>query len=383
MEDRLIEIDVLQPPTDVALDDAEGAYVVVWAGPRPLDAHWVRPVGGRIDPAWLKVMVWKYRGAGSEREPPAQGFQPLATVVVMTFRHEAQLPAILAALEAQAYGDFEIVVVDNAPQQSSAPAVVERFARARCVAEPREGIRYARNTGVQAARGEVVAFIDDDCTPQRDWLANLVSGLREPEVACCTGLVLPRRLQTRAQWLLEMRGGFNRGFERKVYSVENPEAQRLHLPLHAWQCGSGANMVFRKSTLAAVGGFNEMLPAAEEIDAFFRLLRRGRKIVYEPMAAIRHDYPETYAGLQRRMYDWGRGHISYLLHVAANDPEYRQAAREDIANWFSYQGRQRLWPQLRGKDPFPLGLTLREVYGGAEAFAGFWLRRLRARLGGR
>jgi cellulose synthase/poly-beta-1,6-N-acetylglucosamine synthase-like glycosyltransferase len=299
----------------------------------------------------------------------------------MTRRRDAQLPAILAALAEQAYAKFEIVVVDNAPQESTAPEVVEGFPRVRCIAEPRDGICCARNTGVQAARGEVVAFIDDDCTPQRGWLANLVSGLREPDVACCTGPILPRRLHTRAQWLLEMRGGFNRGFERRVYSVEDPEAQRLHLPLHAWLCGSGANMVFRKSTLAAVGGFNEMLPAAEEIDAFFRLLRSGHKIVYEPTAAIRQDHPETYAGLQRRMYDCGREYISYLLHVAASDHEYRRAAREDITNWFSYQGRQRLWPQLCGKDPFPLGLTLREMYGGTGALARFWLCRLRARLG--
>ncbi len=381
MDDRLIEIDVLKPPTDIVLYDPEGAYVVVWAGSRPLGAEWVRPVEGRIDPGWLEAIVWKYRAAGNEREPPTQGFQPPATVVVMTLRREAQLPAILAALEEQAYGDFEIVVVDNAPAQSSAPVIVERFARARYVAEPREGIRYARNAGVQAARGEVVAFVDDDCTPHRDWLANLVSALREPEVACCTGPILPRRLHTQAQWLLEMRGGFHRGFERKVYSVEDPEAQRLRLPLHAWLCGSGANMVFRKSALTAAGGFSEMLPAAEEIDAFFRLLRSGHKIVYEPTAAIRHDHPETYAGLQRRMYDWGRGYISYLLHIAASDREYGQAAREDIANWFAYQGRHRLWSQLCGKDPFPVGLTLREMYGGAEALAGFWLRRMRARLG--
>ena len=381
MDNRLIEIDVLKPPADIVLDDAEGAYVVVWAGSRPLGAQWVRPVEGRIDPGWLEAIVWEYRATTSEPELPEQGFQPPATVVVMTFRPEAQLPAILAALEEQEYGDFEIVVVDNAPQQSSVPAIVEHFARARCVAEPREGICHARNAGVQAARGEVVAFIDDDCTPHRHWLANLVSALREPDVACCTGPILPRRLHTRSQWLLEMRGGFNRGFERRGYSVEDPETQRLHLPLRAWLCGSGANMVFRKSALAAVGGFNEMLPAAEEIDAFFRLMRSDHKIVYEPTAVIRHDHPETYAGLQRRMYDWGRGHISYLLHVTASDREYASTAREDIANWFLCQ-TQRFWPQLRGKDPFPLGLTLREMYGGMEALAGFWLRRLRARLGG-
>ncbi len=381
MDDRLIEIDVLKPPADIVLDDAEGVYVVVWAGPRPLGGEWVRPVEGRIDPGWLEAIVWKYRAAGNEREPPEQDFQPPATVVVMTLRREAQLPVILAALEEQAYGDFEIVVVDNAPRQSSAPVIVEHFGRARCVGELREGIRYARNAGVRAARGEVVAFIDDDCTPHRHWLANLVSALREPEVACCTGPILPRRLRTRAQWLLEMHGGFNRGFERKVYSAEGPEAQRLCLPLHAWLCGSGANMVFRKSTLEAVGGFNEILPAAEEIDAFFRLMRSGHKIVYEPTAAIRHDHPETYAGLQQRIYDWGRGHISYLLHVAASDREYRQAAREDIADWFAYQGRQRLWSQLCGRDPFPVGLTLREIHGGTEALAAFWLRRVRARLG--
>lgn len=123
-------------------------------------------------------------------------------------------------------------------------------------------------------------------------------------------------------------------------------------------------------------------PPDADIDAFHRVMRRGRKILYEPSAAVRHDHPASYAGLQRRMYNWGRGHIAFLLNIAATDPAYHDVAMADVRNWFSYQLKHRLRPQLLRRDSFPAGLTARELAGGLASVAGFWLGGMRAKARG-
>ncbi len=305
--------------------------------------------------------------------------RPFVSVVVCTCEREAQLRVLLPALQRQEYGEFETVVIDNSPGQGAVAEMVRR-AGARYVAERRRGIRYARNAGRRAARADLVAFIDDDCLPERGWLAALVSGFQRRDVGACTGSILPLQVRTDAQRLLETRGGFNRGAERRVYAVDSPDAASLCLPLHAWRCGSGANMAFRKSVLDEIGGFDEVLPTAEDIHAFFGVLRRGYQLVYEPAAVVRHDHPESYDNLRRRVFTWGHGYVAYLLRIAVTDREYRRAALRDIANWFSYQTRHRLWPQMRGWDAYPAALTAREIWGGFTALAGYWQYPLRARL---
>jgi GT2 family glycosyltransferase len=333
----------------------------------------------RLSRGEMDVLLNRYRNELAALQPPECDYQPYVSVVVCTCRREDRLRSLLQALREQEYGEFEIVVVDNSPCPGPAWEIAQE-AKARYVVEPRPGIRYARNTGIRAADARLVAFIDDDCLPGSRWLAALVSGFRRPEVGACTGAILPMELRTEAQWLLEIRGGFNRGFTRRTFASDSPESAALCLPLHAWLCGSGANMAFRKSVLDEIGGFDEVLPSAEDIDAFFRVLRHGYDMVYEPAAMVRHHHPETYESLRRRVFDWGHGYMSYLLRIALTDGRYRWDAMKDIAQWFAYQVRRRLWPQMHGLDCYPASLTLREIAGGLAALAGYWRYPMKVRL---
>ena len=91
-----------------------------------------------------------------------------------TFQRDAALRRILGALDQQRYGDFEIVVVDNAPEQPGTSGIVERFGRAKYVPEPKRGTHYARNAGIRRTRGEIVALIDDDRIPHPRWAQGLL-----------------------------------------------------------------------------------------------------------------------------------------------------------------------------------------------------------------
>ena len=110
-----------------------------------------------------------------------------ATVVVTTCDRLQLLAVAVEALERQTFRSFEILVVENGPERG-----VRQFCaakRIRYLHEPHRGLSRARNAGGRAARGEVVAFIDDDSTPQADWLERLVEPFRDPRVGAVTGTI--------------------------------------------------------------------------------------------------------------------------------------------------------------------------------------------------
>ncbi len=136
--------------------------------------------------------------------------------------------------------------------------------------------------------------------------------------------------------------------------------------------GSGGNMAFRRSVLSSIGPFDELLPTAEDLDMFFRVVAAGYELVYEPAAAVRHHHVSSYRALRRRLYLWGWGYVAYLLKIACDQPGYRRKALAEIAAWLPYQLRDRLWLHLRHRtEPFPLSLILAEIAGGLAGIPGY------------
>jgi O-antigen biosynthesis protein len=242
--------------------------------------------------------------------------EALVTVVIATC---ADADSVLRCVEAICTGDtgpMEVVVVENRPQNSSVRgALEERFAadtRIRYVEEYRPGLAQARNAGLRAARGELVAFTDDDVIVDRRW----ISTLREvfaamPKVSCVTGLIVPLELENAAQLSLERFGSYGKGFTQRVYSIERPPPDQPLFPYAAGHFCSGANMALRASALHALGGFDPVLgtgtPArgSEDLDICIRVLQAGGELAYEPRALVWHRHPDTPAGLRRRAFDYG------------------------------------------------------------------------------
>ncbi len=382
MSTRILDLDLAEPlPDTIEIGECDRLLLIFWSRGVPLGTREIRNSSGRIDSLELAAALGRTLGEGEGQGGcplPVPGTFPLASVVVCTCRRPDELDRCLQALKDQDHPRFEIVVVDNDPGLSAAALVRERYPQCRYVAETRPGVRYARNRGLAEARGEIVAFVDDDCLPVACWLRALAGNfLARPRLGCCTGPVLPAALDTSAQEWLEQRGGFNRGFVRRIHSRLSGIAQCPAWPLQAWMFGSGGNMAFRRSLFTVIGAFDEVLPTAEDIEIFSRVLRAGFELAYEPAAAVRHRHVSDYAALRRRLYLWGWGYIAYLLKVACDDPLYRRRALAEIANWFfPYQVRERLFGQLtrRARD-FPLELILVEIAGGLAAIPGYcWLR---------
>lgn len=243
---------------------------------------------------------------------------PLATVVISTCGGPgSRLTATVGDALAQTYPNFEIVVVDNRPSTSGVAAALDAvFAgddRVRYAAEARPGLSHARNRGAAVARGQLVAFTDDDVEIDPDWLAWLVAGFDHADVACVTGLILPLELETPAQRLLEEFGGYAKGFDRRIWDATEHRSDNPLYPYTVGAFGSGANAAFRRQALDDIGGFDGVLGAGtparggEDLDIYVTCIQRGFRIVYEPAAIVRHAHLRAMDQMGQKIRDYGVG----------------------------------------------------------------------------
>ena len=126
---------------------------------------------------------------------------PLVTVAVCTRDRPADLARCLESLIKIDYPTLELLVIDNAPTTDATERLVcERYPNTRYIRESRPGLNWARNRAICEARGEIVAYTDDDAVVDPGWIAALASIFAEyADVMAVTGLVVPFELETEAQ----------------------------------------------------------------------------------------------------------------------------------------------------------------------------------------
>ncbi|MFJ2930071.1 glycosyltransferase [Streptomyces massasporeus] len=301
-------------------------FVLVRRGGRPVGTLLGRVPEGADAKAVLAERARAECGAAVFGGP---GQPPFTTVVVATRERAGQLARALDSLLAQDHPRFEIVVVDNAPVTDETRELVERkyAERVRYVCEPVPGLAAAHNAGLDAVRGEVAAFTDDDVVADPRWLTELTAPFAaDAGLGCSTGLILPARLTTPAQVLLESHGGFAKGFTPRTYDPAHPPGDEPLFPFTAGRFGSGANMAFRTAVLRSVGGFDPATGAGtaarggDDLYGFVRVLAQGHRLHYTPYALVWHHHRETWRDLETQAYGYGAGLTAYLTAVLVNRP---------------------------------------------------------------
>ncbi len=219
---RVTEVELCEPlsATDGGGDaqPSDGAWLVlVRLDSEPLGVVRVEPASA-MSPRGLAERIWAQLGAQiAERAPTIDGAAfaasadtgldvsrgtgyaerratmlekaPRITIVLCTRDRPAGLRRTLEALSGQRYPDFEVLVVDNASATDETSAVAESFRGpmpTRYVEEPRPGLSWARNRGIEAARDDVITFIDDDETPDPYWLAEIAWGFTAAETSAAS-----------------------------------------------------------------------------------------------------------------------------------------------------------------------------------------------------
>jgi O-antigen biosynthesis protein len=293
------------------------------------------------------------------------------TVAVCTRNRAGQLGACLEALEALEYPKelLDLLVVDNAPRDESTRAVVARYPRIRYTCEPQPGLDRARNRAVLESTGTIVAFTDDDVSVDPLWVRALAAAFEEePHAMCVTGLVVPHELDTAAQLLFERYGGFSRGVNRFVFFADNRERVAAKYG-GAGRFGTGANMAFRREFFDAHGGFDPALDVGTptngggDLEMFFRVLKEGHALVYEPSAIVRHRHRRDYRDLRTQLENNGIGFYSYLARAAAAYPSERAALVRFGAWWWWSWNARRLLRSCIGREAIPRDLIVAECVG--------------------
>ncbi len=300
--------------------------------------------------------------------------KPVLTIAVCTYNRAALLPRALNSISLQTLNrrDLEILVVDNGSTDQTRELVAARQLQdssLRYVAEPTPGIAYARNRAMHEARGEYLAFLDDDAWADRGWVENLLRAIESvrPIPECVVGPVSLVWEGKRPDW-------FPSRFESFLCSYDMGDAPHF---LGAGGYLLTTNSLFHRETLLSLGGMRtdlghrrNSLIGGEDNDIFNRFVANGYRVYYEPQARVLHPVPkerQTRRFLLRRLF-WDGASQPLLERQVVSDSENSRRAWSEF-----YQS---------GKRSTRFGLeTLHGILTGDRGAAEAGVYRLVQRLG--
>jgi GT2 family glycosyltransferase len=261
--------------------------------------------------------------------------------VVCSFNGARTIRDTLDGLMNLNYPDFEVIVVNDGSTDQTADIVAEYEVRS--IATENRGLSNARNTGWQAASGEIVAFIDDDAFPDPCWLKFLASALQSPDYGAAGGLSpAPPGGGTVADCVANAPG-------RPVH-VLLTDRQAEHIP--------GCNMAFRRGVLEAIGGFDPKFRAAgDDVDVCWRVQQHGWKIAYHAGALNWHHCRNSLKAYWKQQMGYGKAEAlleekwpekyNALGHLSWEGRVYGKGLTETIPS-----GRWRIYHGQWGSAPF-------------------------------
>jgi len=237
-----------------------------------------------------KPALGAVREAFAEVPLPPQLPWPRVSVVVCTYNGARTIRDCLDGLSRLVYPDYEVIVVDDG--SSDASGVIARQYGCRLIKTENRGLANARNTGLAAATGEIVAYLDDDAYPDPDWLTYLASTFLRTAYAGVGGPnIAPAGDGPIAECVARAPGG--------PVHVLVTDREAEHIP--------GCNMAFRKSCLEAIGGFDpQFRTAGDDVDVCWRLQERGWKLGFHPAAMVWHHRRNSVRTYWRQQIGYGR-----------------------------------------------------------------------------
>ena len=383
------DVDVSMPPGGLGAEDLR--RIVVRRLECPLIRHHLRDAVVRpLPPGGLG-----FEELLASPHPAPGGDRPLVTVAVCTRDRADDLRLCLDSLLGLDYPRLDLLVVDNAPLDDATVRLVrESYPGVRYVREPIPGLDWARNRAIVETRGDILAYTDDDVIVDPGWVSALVSAFEDPQVMAVTGLIVPYELETEPQITFELYGGFGRGFRRQRWRIDREGGEGVFWYLGSGKYGTGANMAYRRDVFEKVGPFDPALDVGTvtngggDLEMFFRILKEGYLLVYEPEALVRHRHRREYRRLRTQLANNGIAVYACLVRTALAYPETRGAALRFGTWWFWWRNIRRMaasFIPLRRlvaspirKSRFPRDLTWVELWGSLQGLLRYQKARRRA-----
>lgn len=222
--------------------------------------------------------------------------RPRISVIVCTYNGTATLRACLESLQTLRYPDYEVLVIDDGSTQDIA-GIANEFTNVRYLRQGHAGLSVARNFGAAQATGEILAYTDDDCIADEDWLTHLAAGFDDPRWVACGGPNIPPPPRNVTEAIVDAAPG------APAHVLLN-DIEAEHLP--------GCNLAIRKAALEAIGGFRAIYRiAGDDVDICWRLREAGGHLRFVPGAMVWHHRRHTLRDYLRQQS--GYGHAEALL----------------------------------------------------------------------
>ncbi len=224
---------------------------------------------------------------------------PKVSVVVCAYNAADTLDDCLVALGQLNYPDVEVVLVNDGSRDGT-EAIARRHPWVRLVTTPNNGLSAARNVGLSAATGEIVAYTDADVRVDPDWLTYLVQPFITSEVVAVGG---PNVVPADDPWIAQCVARAPGGPTQVLFDDRIAE----HVP--------GCNLAVRREALLAIGGFNPIfLRAGDDVDVCWRLQGAGGTIGFAPAALVWHHHRASVGAYWRQQVGYGEGEVWLRPH---------------------------------------------------------------------
>jgi glycosyltransferase involved in cell wall biosynthesis len=213
------------------------------------------------------------------------------SVIICTYNRANSLADTLLCLTKQSYdiANWELIVVDNNSSDNTKEIIYEYHRKLPNLTykfEPQQGLSFARNLGINSAKGEIIAFTDDDVLPENDWLTQIQNNMEKYNCDACGGYIAPNWESQPPAWLTEVFYGF------LAIKIDSNGPRQLsindELPF-------GANMAFRRSMFSKHGLFDTQkgrkgptLAGGEDIEMFERIIHQNCSVYYFPNIKVTH-----------------------------------------------------------------------------------------------
>jgi GT2 family glycosyltransferase len=275
----------------------------------------------------------------SRRLAPSRGW-PRITVVVCVYNGARWIGDCLEGCQRIDYPNYEVVVVDNGSSDET-PEIASRY-DVRLLRTSPTGLSAARNVGLEAADGDIVAYVDADARPDPDWLTHLALAFDTDEFVGIGGPnIAPPEDGGFASCVANAPGG--------PVHVLVGDREADHIP--------GCNMAFRREGLAAIGGFDPLFRVAgDDVDVCWRLQKRGWKLGFAPAAVVWHHPRESLSQFWRQQRGYGAAEA--LL-------ETKWPEKYNAAGHVTWRGR------VYGPPTVTMPGRRSRVYGGTWGEAGY------------
>jgi GT2 family glycosyltransferase len=251
-----------------------GSFIFSWTDEWYTGQHDVKEWAFGVTSAdrFPKASYYALSETGGRRPVELLPRAPRVSVVVCSYNGGATLDECLASLGRLDYPDYEVILVDDGSTDDTRQ-IVARFPWVLAIHQPNQGLSEARNVGLRAASGEIVAYTDSDCYVDKDWLTCLVAQLLAGDAAGVGGPNFAPEDGSLAACVAACPG-------QPTHVLESDQVAE-HIP--------GCNMAFRREALEGINGFDpQFRKAGDDVDVCWRLQQAGRWITFAPAAFVWH-----------------------------------------------------------------------------------------------